>query len=81
MSLLRPIERASKFSVKLSFFKGNNSTPISLVKMMGKDLDEHTETYIEQKLLIHDGHLQANQFNLDRERFAFKPNCSSSMLH
>ena len=81
MSLLSPTESAARLSVELSFFEGNNSTPISLVKMVGKGLDEHTGTYVEHKVLIHDGHLQANQFNLDREGFAFKPKCSSSMLH
>ena len=81
MSLLSPTERESKLSVKLSFFGGNNSTPIALVKMVGKGLDEHTGTYVEHKVLIHGGHLQENQFNLDRAGFAFKPKCSSSMLH
>ena len=71
MSLLSPTESAARLSVELSFFEGSNSTPISLVKMMGKGLDERTGTYAEHKVLVHDGRPRATQFNLDREGFAF----------
>ena len=71
MALLSPTERASKLSVELSFFEGGSSTPISLVKLMGKGLDERSGSYEKHRVWIHDGRPRTNQFNLDREGFAF----------
>jgi len=70
MPLLAPIETTSGLSAELSFYGRSNSTPISLVKPIGKNLDDRSGNYEEHKVLIHDGRPPVDQFNPDREGFA-----------